>query len=606
MKRLLGWSNWKSSGKNIVSLAALAALCFGLLASSLLANNLANENTRQHRNVTSQELSSVSSQISEKVSGYEQMLFSGAALMRLNPGTTRDQWKEFISNLRIDERYPSTLGFGYVSYFSASQLPDYEANLRQEGFDDIKVTPIGPRDYYTSITYLEPLDDTNRRAVGYDMLSEPTRRLAMLQAADTAGIAISTPVDLVQYSNVSNAPKGVLLYYPVYDTVLIPNTIEARREHLSGFTYIILVPEKILSASVKNHPSLSGRLQIKDKTGNSEIYLAGERSFEKENKVVSQIVTIADRTWQFSLLQSRDTFWQHWVSLAIFGLGAIISMFCAALIFNMLNKRLEKLSNEYNQKIQQTKENMLALASHQLRTPASGVKQYVGMLLQGFVGDLTPDQKSVAKKAFVANERQLEIINQMLYVAKADAGQLMLEPTRINLHILAKNAVNIQKQIASNKKIRLVLKGAKSVWANGDPQYVSMIIENLISNAIKYSYPKSEIVVRAFQSENKACLSVSDYGVGIAAEDLLTVFEKFARVQNPLTHTEGGNGLGLYLAHGLAVAHGGSLMVESIVNQGSTFTLTIPKQRADKSPILVQLDAMETDININQTGRGKL
>ncbi len=592
---------WRGSERSVVTLGALFALCFGLIASMFFATNIADQNKLERREATTQQLGAISSQLSDKISGYEQMLLSGAALMQLNPETSREQWRTFTNSLRLQERYPSTIGFGYVEYFPQANILSHEEKVRGSGLSGYSVHPTldeQPRENVSAITYLEPVNEINTKALGYDMFSETTRQAAMQKAIDTAAVTVAAPVDLVQFQDVLSAPKGILLYYPIYSSSSVPKDVQSRREQVRGFTYVVLLPRDILKEVAGESQIDFQHTYLSDISGQTPVSLLGELSTAKSetNQSNTQTMRIADRVWRAGLAQTPAPAFQKNMPIFAFIAGSIISAMSATLMFRMLNQRLKSINATYDQRLQETKDDMLALASHQLRTPASGVKQYVGMLTQGFVGQLNEQQQKIAEKAFAANERQLEIINQMLYVAKADAGQLLLEPTKIDLLELARNSVGIQRTVADNKHIRLVLDSKRKVHAYGDPRYIAMIIDNLISNAIKYTTAKKAITVRTYIAEGQACLSVSDEGVGIPKKDLGKVFEKFARIENPLTHSEGGNGLGLYLAYGLAHAHGGQLEVSSELHVGSTFTLSLPQKKPNKSKIRVRLDQMEKDL----------
>jgi two-component system sensor histidine kinase SenX3 len=104
-----------------------------------------------------------------------------------------------------------------------------------------------------------------------------------------------------------------------------------------------------------------------------------------------------------------------------------------------------------------------------------------------------------------------------------------------------------------------------------------MIIENIISNAIKYSYPDSTVTVSSKLDPTSFVVKVTDKGVGISEEDIERIFEKFDRIDNPLSRQEGGSGLGLFLANQLAKGHGGSITVEQNKTKGSTFVVTLPR-----------------------------
>ena len=226
--------------------------------------------------------------------------------------------------------------------------------------------------------------------------------------------------------------------------------------------------------------------------------------------------------------------------------------------------------------VERTKDELLALASHQLRTPASGVKQYIGILTSGIVGSLTPAQQQIAEKAYAVNERQIEIVNQLLYVSKIEAGKVTLRPERSNITPVVRRIIDELSLNAERKNIVLSFHTKQPRYIYGDDQYYPMIVDNLISNAIKYSYPDTTVTVRLAKHPDGLALTVTDHGVGISPEDREQLFKKFNRIENPLSRTEGGSGLGLFLAYQLARAHGGDITVHSALGKGSTITLIMP------------------------------
>ncbi|MBP9852806.1 CHASE domain-containing protein [Candidatus Saccharibacteria bacterium] len=610
MHQLFVTKLFRGSERNVITLASLFILCAGLIASVIIATNLSDQNKLDRRSDTVRQLDAITSQVNAKIDGYNQLLISGAALLRLNPDTSKGQWKAFVADLKPDEQFPSILGMGYVEYFPSTQLEAHEARIQTTGVESYHIWPTlseAPRNNVSGIVYLEPESDANKKAIGYDMYSDETRQKAMQAAIDTGHSAISAPVQLVQFANKPKPSKGILVYYPIYSTLVVPDTVEERREKAIGFTYLVVLPQTFVDI-LSNVGSVSQEdIRLSDISEQPPARLNSRSVTDASSNLdaiqVSQIVRAANRVWRVAIPEASPNSFQRWLPLSIFGVGTFLSIIISSLIFRSLVRRLKRLTDEYDQKIQETKNDMLALASHQLRTPASGVKQYLGMLTQGFIGDLSEQQLKVAEKAYAANERQLEIINQMLYVAKADAGQLLVEPEKIDLLEMARTALNLQKSTATNKNISLELGSKKSTPAYGDSRYVAMIIDNLISNAIKYTQADKKVTVRVFLAEKMSCLSVSDEGVGIHESDLPKVFEKFSRLENPLSKSEGGNGLGLYLAHGLAEAHGGSLEVTSELGIGSTFILSLPRTGVGNQKIRVNLDQATTKYPKN-TGDG--
>lgn len=224
------------------------------------------------------------------------------------------------------------------------------------------------------------------------------------------------------------------------------------------------------------------------------------------------------------------------------------------------------------------KEEFVALASHQLRTPATAVKGNIGMLLEGYCGELTAEQVEILNDAYESNERQLKVIDDMLWVARSEADRLQLFLTPTDLTRLTEDVVAEQMPVIQQRQQTIRLdKPAKPTVANLDGQKIRMVFENLLSNACKYTPERGQIRVSLSSDSDRVDLTVSDTGVGIAPEDRAQLFQKFSRISNPLSEAVGGTGLGLYLANEIVKLHGGSIQVDSSPGQGTTFTVHLPR-----------------------------
>jgi PAS domain S-box-containing protein len=233
-------------------------------------------------------------------------------------------------------------------------------------------------------------------------------------------------------------------------------------------------------------------------------------------------------------------------------------------------KKLEALSN--------AKDEFISIASHQLRTPATGVKQYIGMLLEGFAGEVAEDQQTLLKVAYESNERQLNIINDLLRVAQIDGGKITLHTEKTDMVSLIKAVVEEQASKANDKSQKIEIQSSKrSIYLDVDLARLRMVFENLIDNAIKYSPDNTQINVRLEDNEFSVSIAVEDQGVGIAKSELSALFQKFSRVNNrDMAHVDG-TGLGLYWAKKIIALHSGRLSVKSIPGKGSTFTVVLPR-----------------------------
>lgn len=560
----------------------IPALIFlpGLLLSAVFAATIARQNARDFTAFQREQATALSRNLENRTNIYQEVLMAGAALFEIHGDVSRQEWSQFFTDMKVQERLPSLMGLGYVEAFSAEQLAAHTERVQGEGFADYNVRPATPRPDYTAITYLEPFTAANQRAFGYDMATEAVRRTAMYAARDQAAAVMSAPVALVQTAGTSQqSAPGALMYYPVYTSSTVPSTVEARRAQFRGYIYAVFQPADMVERQ------LTSKRGGNEKPGVvlADVSAAGTKEFFRSTQAerdatYRQSFPVVGRTWQLTLHDKNAVINRYITPSSTLLLGALSSLAVSATLYTFLKRRLEQAQQTFDQAIQRTKDELLALASHQLRTPASGVKQYVGLLTQGFVGTLSPEQMEIAKKAYQANERQLEIIDQLLYVSKADAGQLHIQPTVTDLTQLVTTVVEDVAETAAAKHIDVVFRRTQPCKVEADPRYVTMIVENLLSNAIKYSHERSRVTLQLRPTRTMVELTVQDRGVGIAQEDLDRLFNKFSRIENPLSRAEGGSGLGLFLSQQLARAHGGQISVSTELAKGSTFVLGLPKR----------------------------
>lgn len=174
--------------------------------------------------------------IEQRMDAYEQVLRGGVAFMNSNPNVTRDSWRSYIRHLELEENYPGILGTGYVTYTPADRIPALERKVQADGFPGFQVWPKNDYDDHAAIIYLEPFDWRNQRAFGYNMLSQSTRREALLKARDEGRTTVSGKVLLMQ-ETAQDIQAGFLMYLPVYRGGIVPPTVAERRENILGFVY---------------------------------------------------------------------------------------------------------------------------------------------------------------------------------------------------------------------------------------------------------------------------------------------------------------------------------------------------------------------------------
>jgi signal transduction histidine kinase len=227
--------------------------------------------------------------------------------------------------------------------------------------------------------------------------------------------------------------------------------------------------------------------------------------------------------------------------------------------------------------LDESRNEFVSLASHQLRTPATVIKQYLGMLLDGYAGELTEKQKVFIKTASDTNERQIDIVNNLLDVAQLESGKIQLTLAQVDLLVLIKELVEGFKPQANEKQQTLEFTSRyKRLYCQADWYYLRTVLENILDNALRYTTRHKSVTVKLTKEANAVVIAVIDQGVGITAEDLPKLFKKFSRIENVATFQEEGAGLGLYWSKKVVALHGGRLEAESVYGKGTTFRIILP------------------------------
>ncbi len=171
-----------------------------------------------------------------RMQAYEQVLRGAAALFAASDHVTRAEWRAYVEQLELDESLPGIQGIGFALAIPPGGREAHEREVRAEGLPDYTVSPSGEREPMSSIVYLEPFDERNRRAFGFDMYSSPVRHAAMSRARDSGQPALSGKVTLVQEID-ANIQPGFLMYLPVYRNGTEHDDVMSRRAALLGFAY---------------------------------------------------------------------------------------------------------------------------------------------------------------------------------------------------------------------------------------------------------------------------------------------------------------------------------------------------------------------------------
>lgn len=240
-------------------------------------------------------------------------------------------------------------------------------------------------------------------------------------------------------------------------------------------------------------------------------------------------------------------------------------------------KRLRR-SNEKLKEMDETKDEFISMASHQLRTPLTSVKGYLSMVLEGDAGDIKPMQKKLLSQAFTSSQRMVYLIADLLNVSRLRTGKFVIEPIRVNLADIAEGEVHQLQDTASSRQLTLQYdKPAEFPDLMLDETKIRQVIMNFIDNAIYYTPSNGTIAVELKDKKDSVELIVTDTGMGVPKADQPNLFTKFYRAGNAKKARPDGTGLGLFMAKKVIIEQGGAIIFKSKEGDGSTFGFTLPK-----------------------------
>jgi signal transduction histidine kinase len=227
------------------------------------------------------------------------------------------------------------------------------------------------------------------------------------------------------------------------------------------------------------------------------------------------------------------------------------------------------------------KSDFLATMSHELRTPLTSILGFSEVLLSG--NTLTDKQQRWVRNIQSSGEKLLMLINDILDLAKIEAGKMQVRPEEFSIHDVCEGMLNMFRPLAEKKNIDLRGQLAPDIPVlRQDVTKLQQILQNLLSNAIKFTPEGGRVLLRAEADPFDLLLTVSDTGVGIAPEEQELVFEKFRQSGNPLTREHAGTGLGLSIVRELSKLLGGEVTLQSELGRGSTFTVRLPLQLSEE------------------------
>ncbi len=253
---------------------------------------------------------------------------------------------------------------------------------------------------------------------------------------------------------------------------------------------------------------------------------------------------------------------------------------------NNVTSGIAVISNvQKEREMEAAKSDFISIVSHELRTPLTAIKGFLSMLLKKDFGGLSDKQFHFLSRVYQTNQRMIGLVEDLLDMSHIESGKIRLKVAPLAMEPIIQDVVSELASKGFERQIMLkVNRKQKLPLVLADEARLRQIMTNLIDNAIKYSLPKSEVIIDFRVQGTELVTSIKDQGVGITAAHIERLFQRFGRIYNPMSMQAGGTGLGLYIVKNLVESHGGRIWVTSREGKGSRFSFSLPV--AQQLPLL--------------------
>jgi PAS domain S-box-containing protein len=238
--------------------------------------------------------------------------------------------------------------------------------------------------------------------------------------------------------------------------------------------------------------------------------------------------------------------------------------------------------NERLRELDRLKDEFISLVSHELRTPLTSIRGYLELLLDGGAGELSDDQSRFLAVVDRNSKRLMHLVGDLLFLAQVEAGKLALEFGEVDLDDIVAESVEAAKPSADEKGIELRVSLASTPKMVGDRSRLAQVLDNLVSNALKFTTEGGTVDVRVSAQNGDALIEVVDTGIGIAPQDQALLFDRFFRSGEATERAIPGTGLGLTIVKAIVERHDGSIEVESSKGTGTTMRIRLPVRKPQR------------------------
>ena len=520
----------------------------------------------------------------------------------------RSSFHAYVTGLDLAHQYQGIQGVGFARRVRPGEEDDVTSQIHSEGHTHFVITGEAESSATATvkfpIMYIEPEDARNLAVLGYNMYSDPVRREAMDRAAKTGQPTATARVVLKQEVGLQKQ-RGLLLYCPVYNPDTTGPAVRGV-EDLDGFAYSPLRAADLIHGVLGNDMRSLVHIQVYDGRATyptSLLYNSSTPESKDPFHAHEVVMDIGGRNWtvlfssteEFDRGSTRSHAWYVlatglFVTLVLFLLTRAETRARAAaertnVSLRQSQSRLKLLNEELSiardqaLEASRAKSAFLANMSHELRTPLNAIIGYAELLQEELPPTGFDTERQDLTRIRSAGQHLLEVVSEILDLARIEAGRLQLQLEEVDLHAVMEEAISVVEPFSAANRNQIRIECGTVGTVMTDKMRLRQVLINLLGNAAKFTTDgvitlkcRREVIAGSEQ----LLINVVDTGIGIPQEQLGRLFENFQQVDTSSTRRYGGTGLGLAISRRLARALGGDVTATSEVGKGSTFTLTLP------------------------------
>jgi len=564
---------------------AALIVVLGVACSVFAARAVARNDQQKSQHTAAAASTDIVSRLQLAIEHERDLVVSASAFIIADPTVSNTGFERFLLADRAWARYPEVSGVArlvvvrqsQLQAFAAQAVKDPTGTLAPDG--SFQVLPPGNRPFYCFLDLSGGRPHTPPAPAGADQCAAPGFAASLFSARDK-GQGTYQPFTLKKQTMLG-------IQTPIYRGGGVPKTVAQRRATFIGLVAVGLMPTLVMNVALAGHPATAVTLSYA-RNSSAAMFSSG-----KAPDGATTITTDLHNGWTVrtsAAPATADIFTSDALTLLIGGIA--VSLLLGLLGVVLATGRMRAIRQVHEQTVelrdqaeelqttvteleaaQAIKDEFLGLVSHELRTPLTSICGYTELLKDEVLPVSARDYANVIERN---SARLLGLVEDLLVMAQIQSGGLPLELGEVILNDLIARSGEAARPFADSKEIDIDIDAEPGVAAEGDAVRLSQVIDNLVSNAIKYTPNGGGVSITMTRAGDTATIAVSDTGIGIPNDERDQMFGRFFRTTNARIAGIEGTGLGLAITRGIVEAHGGTISFDSVEGAGSTFRITLP------------------------------